>query len=78
MSTSNLDPHRPLREDVRLLGELLGETLRTQAGEALFDAVENVRARTKRARTGDHEEFAALERDLADTPDELAALQAGR
>ena len=33
----------PLRRDVRSLGALLGEVLREQAGEALFDAVEGLR-----------------------------------
>jgi len=28
------DRHRPLREDVRLLGRLLGDTIRSQAGAA--------------------------------------------
>ena len=32
------DPHRPLRDDVRRLGTLLGDTLRQQAGvEALAE-----------------------------------------
>ena len=30
------DPHKPLRDDVRLLGDLLGDTLRAQAGEKVF------------------------------------------
>ena len=38
------DPHKPLREDVRLLGELLGETLKEHAGERVFRTVERVRA----------------------------------
>ncbi len=32
-----------LRENVRLLGELLGDTLREHEGEAVFDKVENIR-----------------------------------
>ena len=33
----------PLREDVRLLGRILGDTLREQEGEASFQLIENVR-----------------------------------
>jgi phosphoenolpyruvate carboxylase len=44
------DPHRPLRADVRLLGRLLGETLRTHGGAGLFDTVERVRMLSKASR----------------------------
>jgi phosphoenolpyruvate carboxylase len=44
------DPHKPLRDDVRLLGEVLGETLRAREGQGLFDAVERVRALSKGGR----------------------------
>jgi phosphoenolpyruvate carboxylase len=47
------DPDAPLRRDVRHLGELLGETLRSQEGEALFETVERVRALSKSARADD-------------------------
>ncbi len=40
----------PLREDVRLLGGLLGETLISQEGRELYDLVERIRAVTKTAR----------------------------
>ena len=33
----------PLREDIRLLGRILGDTLREQEGEATYELVENVR-----------------------------------
>src|SRR5689334_14458593 len=54
------DPHAPLREDVRLLGELLGETLRAREGDAFFDRVEEVRAIAKRAHEGERDQFGRL------------------
>jgi phosphoenolpyruvate carboxylase len=61
------DPHKPLREDVRLLGELLGETLRLRGGEELFAAVERVRAEAKSGRASG-EDLAALSAELAELP----------
>ncbi|MDT5270096.1 MAG: phosphoenolpyruvate carboxylase [Acidobacteriota bacterium] len=40
----------PLRRDVRSLGRLLGAVLKEQAGEALFDAVEELRSLTSAQR----------------------------
>jgi len=40
----------PLREDVRLLGGLLGTTVREQAGEAVYDLVESIRRTSLRFR----------------------------
>ncbi|TVR00984.1 MAG: phosphoenolpyruvate carboxylase [Deltaproteobacteria bacterium] len=54
------DPHAPLRDDVRLLGRLLGDTLRQQHGEALFQLVEDVRTLSKAAHAGDDSSFARL------------------
>lgn len=34
---------QPLREDIRLLGRILGDTVRSQEGEAVFDIVERIR-----------------------------------
>ena len=42
-----------LRSDVRLLGNLLGETIRQHHGERLFNLVEEVRGIAKLARKGD-------------------------
>lgn len=42
-----------LRNDVRDLGALVGDVLKTHAGGAIFDRVEEVRSLAKRARSGD-------------------------
>ena len=66
-----LDPHKPLRDDVRLLGELLGETLKEHAGQDVFDKVERVRALAKRGRAGSNEDFRVLAGELGRmSPDE--------
>ncbi len=46
------DLHAPLRENVRLLGDMLGETLREHGGEVLFDRVERIRRLAVDARAG--------------------------
>ena len=56
-----------LREDVHLLGELLGDTIRTQLGDAFFDKVELIRTGAKAARQGSEEG----QRQLNDTLDGL-------
>ncbi|WP_372796034.1 phosphoenolpyruvate carboxylase [Pontiella sp.] len=40
----------PLRRDIRLLGEMLGRTLKSQAGKDLYELVEEIRALSKVAR----------------------------
>lgn len=51
----------PLRDDVRLLGNLLGETLKLHAGQDLFNQVEQIRALSKGARDGQVEAEKQLE-----------------
>src|SRR5437868_14486566 len=41
-----------LREDVHLLGELLGNTIREQYGEGFLDKIEQIRKRAKADRRG--------------------------
>lgn len=45
--------NEPLRRDVRLLGDLLGETIAKQHGGSLFKLVEEVRTLAKQARLGE-------------------------
>ena len=63
--------NEPLRRDVRLLGDLLGQTIARQHGDALFDLVEEVRIIAKQARPG---EIAATGR-LIDKLSGLPALE---
>ncbi|HEX3035601.1 MAG TPA: phosphoenolpyruvate carboxylase [Thermodesulfobacteriota bacterium] len=47
---SDTDKEKPLRNDVRFLGNLLGETLVEQEGKRIFDLVEKIRFLTKEMR----------------------------
>ena len=64
LNTSDSNKNEPLRTDIRLLGRVLGDTVREQEGEAVFDIVERVRQTAVRfAREGDpaaRAELAAL------------------
>jgi len=53
-SAKNPDEDLPLREDIRLLGRLLGDTIREDAGQAMFDLVEQIRRTAVRYRR-DHD-----------------------
>jgi phosphoenolpyruvate carboxylase len=44
------DKDQPLWEDIRLLGRLLGDTIRAQEGEAVFEIVEQIRQQSVRFR----------------------------
>ena len=43
MTPSSLDHDLPLRDDIRLFGRLLGETVRDQEGDATFAVIERIR-----------------------------------
>ncbi|MDX1404437.1 MAG: phosphoenolpyruvate carboxylase [Woeseiaceae bacterium] len=58
---------QPLRDDVRTLGTLVGDLLKEQGGNELFDVVENARLRSIRRREGNElagEELAPLVTNL--------------
>jgi phosphoenolpyruvate carboxylase len=50
---NNVDKDEPLKEDIRLLGRLLGDVLRDQEGEEVFAVVETVRQTAVRFRRWD-------------------------
>jgi phosphoenolpyruvate carboxylase len=56
------DKDLPLKEDIRLLGSLLGDTVRAQEGQAVFDIIEKIRQNSvKSHRDDDAEALNALE-----------------
>jgi phosphoenolpyruvate carboxylase len=63
-----IDTNQALRDDVRLLGTLLGDVIREQVGDHAFDTVEKVRALSKRARVGDEAAFEELRDVLSAMP----------
>ncbi len=71
------DPHQPLRDDVRRLGDLLGEILKAHDGPELFDQVERVRALSKSAHAGDVHQFDELA-DLLRALPQASALRVAR
>ena len=64
--------HAALREDVHLLGGLVGEVLREQGGQGLFDLVETDRTLAIRWRNGDEAAAADLAVRVRDRPPETA------
>src|ERR1700745_2489982 len=72
MPNAHLDADKdaPLRYDIRLLGRILGETVRAQEGEQVFDIIERLRRTALRFhRDGDEgarRELETLIRNLAD------------
>ncbi|PVY18955.1 phosphoenolpyruvate carboxylase type 1 [Paraburkholderia silvatlantica] len=59
------DKDQPLFEDIRYLGRLLGEVLREQEGDAVFDIVETIRQTAVRfRREDDNADALALEKQL--------------
>lgn len=51
--SAGADKDAPLKEDIRLLGRLLGDVLRDQEGEQVFDIVETIRQTAVRFRRDD-------------------------
>jgi phosphoenolpyruvate carboxylase len=62
---TTLDKDLPLKEDIRLLGRLLGDTLREQQGDETFDLIEHIRQTAIRfRRQGDTQARTELEATL--------------
>lgn len=72
MAMVGTDPHERLRDDVRLLGGFLGETLQLREDPALYNIVERVRALSKSGRAGSDRDLDALAELLRALPVESA------
>ena len=60
------DNERPLVEDIRLLGRILGDVIRDQAGDAAFNLIEQIRKLSVSfRRDADHEADRALKKLLS-------------
>lgn len=57
-------PHDPLRNDIRFLGEILGQVLSEQAGADTFARVESARKAARRWRSGDETAWNDLQTSL--------------
>jgi phosphoenolpyruvate carboxylase len=67
------DKDAPLRDDIRLLGRLLGDTVRAQHGQATFDIVESIRQTSVRYH---REDDVPARKELEEILDGLDAVQA--
>lgn len=56
MASNTIDKDKPLRDDIRRLGDLLGETLKRLGGKKLFDIEEEVRLLCKELRSSDSDQ----------------------
>ena len=69
---NDADKDRPLRDDIRLLGRILGDTVREQEGEEIFALVEQIRQASIRFHRNNE---ASAGRELEATLDSLSADQ---
>jgi len=74
--TVHSDKDLPLREDIRLLGRLLGDTVREQEGEEVFAVVERVRQHAVRFNCSQHPQAAQEMAGMLDglSPDDTNAV----
>jgi phosphoenolpyruvate carboxylase len=72
MAMNASDPHHALRDDIRLLGRVLGDTVRAQHGEATYELVDQIRRHSVRFR---REDDPAARQALEHTLDSLSREQ---
>ena len=74
-TSHQIDKDSPLRGDIRLLGRLLGDTIREQEGDDTFDLVERIRTTSVRFHRDADD---AARQELASILNELSPQQATR
>ncbi|MDE2131976.1 MAG: phosphoenolpyruvate carboxylase, partial [Betaproteobacteria bacterium] len=60
MNATSADKDHPLREDIRFLGRILGDTLREQEGEDIFQLIEGIRQTAIRYRRSEDPQARSL------------------
>ena len=75
LKRNSRDNERPLVEDIRLLGRLLGDVIRQQEGAEIFELIENIRKLSVSfRRDADHEADKALKKLLKNLPGDHAVM----
>ena len=69
--TANVERSSKIGSTIRLLGDLLGETIVSQSGNAVFDLEEEIRALSKSRRSGDSTVNAVLASKVDELVDDL-------
>ena len=67
-----MDANQRLRQNIRMLGSLLGRVLETQGGASLLDTVEQIRTLSKSARLGNSGDWKELSSTLSSLDTEEA------
>ena len=72
-TTETPEKDAPLRYDIRLLGRILGDTVRSQEGEPVFELVEHIRRTAVQFhRNADEEARRELQAIMSGLPTDLA------
>ena len=75
LKRNSRDNERPLVEDIRLLGRILGDVIRGQEGAEIYELIENIRKLSVSfRRDADHEADKALKKLLKNLPGDQAVM----
>lgn len=64
------EKYAALKSNVRMLGTMLGDTIKNSDGNVILDKVETIRQLSKSARDGNHDDHLALVEEIKNLPDD--------